>query len=54
VVALLIALRVGDDHVGEDLGHEGVAAQVEHAVPGVAVLRLQEVIDPHLIAVLLE
>ena len=54
VVALLIALRVGDDHVGEDLGHECVAAQVKHAVPGVAVLRLQKVIDPHLIAVLFE
>ena len=54
VVTFLVALRVGDDHISEDLGHEGIAAQVEHAVPGVTVLRLQKVIDPHLVAVLFE
>ena len=33
VVAFVVALGVGDDDVGEDLGHERVAVQVEHGVP---------------------
>ena len=40
MITLTISLRVGDDDIGKHLCHEGVPAQVEHTVPGVAKFRL--------------
>ena len=40
MITLIISLRVGDDDIGKHLCHEGVPAQVEHTVPGVAKFRL--------------
>ena len=45
MVPLFPSSGIGDDNICEHLGHQSVAAQIKHTVPGVAQLRLEQVVN---------
>ena len=45
---------ISDDDIGEDLGHERIAVEIRHTVPGIAVFRVYQVKNLHIIPVFAE
>ena len=45
----LAGAGVSNDDIGEDLGHERIAVEIRHTVPGIAVFRVYQVKNLHVI-----
>ena len=50
----LAGAGVSNDDIGEDLGHERIAVEIRHTVPGIAVFRVYQVKNLHVIPVFAE
>ena len=54
VISLAIPFGVGNNHIGQHLSHQSVAAQIKHTVPGIAPFWIEQIVDPDGVAALSE